>query len=1258
MQTTSIEGFRRPSQPPNAAAPTADMPMGIAGYVFGDLFAPPKLRALHDLFFDEVKAKAPDAFATFDRYRQCKGAGMKPEDVSTAILALAPHVSAFVSRLFRVERVTNELHGEVQKRSALFSFRRDFVKKRVLKDGAGDAFVAALAGGLPTAEAIARAAMKVAIADDLERKKDEELSVARTVMHFYEVDDVARKARKAGGAHWTDELRARANTLRAALSAIPAAKDACAVSAATATPSDDENEKVVAFALDAFEAWLASRKKNPHDQFLKWPSLHRAKNLDYAHLVEVERREPSIPEAFVGPEHERRERDGFSLTDRRMSPREVEQELDYCLLCHDRDKDSCTKGYRDPKTKEIKKNPLGVMLEGCPLGERISEMHAIRQMGDALGALAIVCVDNPMCPGTGHRICNDCMKACVFQKQEPVNIPQVETRVLTEVLSMPFGVEIYGFLTRWNPLNVERPYNLPYNGKNVLVVGLGPAGYTLSHHLTREGFCVAAIDGLKVEPLPGELVGTHDSPPAPIEDFGSLYRELDERLLLGFGGVSEYGITVRWDKNFLTVLYITLARNPLLEIFGGIRFGGTMTLEDAWGLGFDHVAIAAGAGRPTIIDMKNNLSRGIRKASDFLMALQLTGAYKKSSIANLQIELPAVVIGGGLTAIDTATELLAYYPVQIEKTYERIKVLTEERGETAVRLMFDDEEWVLLQKQLEHAKELEAERDAAAREGRDPKLQHLLDKWGGVTLVYRKGLNDSPAYRLNHEEVAKSLEEGVRYVENMSPEEAILDHTHHVKAVRFKRADGTTMEIPARTLCVAAGTSPNVTYEKEVPGTFQLDAKKQYFAPHAATVDESGKISLAPSKPREGFFTSYLHDNRAVSFYGDNHPHYAGSVVKAMASAKDGFPFVTKLFPEIAKLDASTQPARDAKLKAFVGTLKDLLVAEVVAVNRLTETIVEVVVKAKLAARKFKPGQFYRLQNFEAKAPVVSGTRLAMEGLALTGAWIDEEKGLLGTIVLEMGGSSRLCAALTPGEPVILMGPTGTPTEIAANETVLLCGGGLGNAVLFSIARAMKALGAKVLYFAGYKRGEDLFKQDEIEAHTDQVIWTTDTGKEIAPRRPQDAHYRGNIVQAMIAYAKGEVGSVVQADGTKRSRVRFGDVSRIIAIGSDRMMAAVKDARHGVLQPYLDPKHQAIGSINSPMQCMMKEICAQCLQKHRDPSTGKETVVFSCFNQDQELDRVDFVHLRERLRANSMQEKVSNAWLERLLKMKPSLIRV
>src|SRR5207302_2949580 len=109
-------------------------------------------------------------------------------------------------------------------------------------------------------------------------------------------------------------------------------------------------------------------------------------------------------------------------------------------------------------------------------------------------------------------------------------------------------------------------------------------------------------------------------------------------------------------------------------------------------------------------------------------------------------------------------------------------------------------------------------------------------------------------------------------------------------------------------------------------------------------------------------------------------------------------------------------------------------------------------------------------------------------------------------------------------------------------------------------------------------------------------------------------------------------------------------VDRIIAIGSDRMMAAVKAARHTTLAPFLKPEHVGIASINSPMQCMMKEVCAQCLQKHVDPVTGKETIIFSCFNQDQELDRVDFENLAARLRQNTTMEKLTSLWLEHLLK--------
>jgi NADPH-dependent glutamate synthase beta subunit-like oxidoreductase/NAD(P)H-flavin reductase len=891
----------------------------------------------------------------------------------------------------------------------------------------------------------------------------------------------------------------------------------------------------------------------------------------------------------------------------------------------------------------------------------------MRQAGELLAAMALIAIDNPMCPGTGHRICNDCMKACIFQKQEPVNIPQVETRVLTETLALPWGFEIYQLLTRWNPLNILRPTMKAYRGRNVLVVGVGPAGYTLAHHLACEGFGVVAVDGLKLEPLDEALVGTLDRAPAPIRDVSSLYSDLGERKLLGFGGVSEYGITVRWDKNFLTIIRLVLGRNRNIRMYGGVRFGGTMTLDDAWELGFDHVAISAGAGRPTIIDMKNNLACGIRKASDFLMALQLSGAYKHSSIANLQVSLPAVVIGGGLTAIDTATELLAYYQVEIEKELERYELLLASgHSELELRQRFDDSEWKTLQRHLEHGRALREEKRLASIERREPQVQRLLDAWGGVTLVYRKGMKDSPAYRLNHEEVAKSLEEGVRYVEHLSPVEAVLDAHSHVSALRFERANGELVEMPALTVCVAAGTSPNVIYEKEYPGTFELDDKGRFFRPYVARSDDSGNVTLErAAHAREGFFTSYRKDGHTVSFYGDNHPHYAGSVVRAMASAKDGYPHVAQLFPDPPAHDAAGQAAEDAKRRDLFARLDRELVPTVHAVNRLTPTIVEIVVDAPAAARKFRPGQFYRLQNFETFAPVVTAergstgdgrapalghARLAMEGLALTGAWVDVEKGLLGTIVLEMGASSRLCAALVPGEPIVLMGPTGQPTEIVKGETVLLCGGGLGNAVQFSIARAFKALGGRVLYFAGFRRGEDLFKREDIERWTDQVIWCTDSGAEIAPQRSQDRHFRGNIVRAMHAYGSGELGGV--------PAIPLREVARIIAIGSEGMMNAVREARHGLLAPLLDPRHLAIGSINSPMQCMMKEVCAQCLQKLRDPVTGEERVVFTCFNQDQDLDAVDFRNLRERLRANSMQEKLTNVWLEELLKSRPSVLRV
>ena len=1218
-----------------------DAELGIAGFTYADLYRPERLRDLAEAFYAQVAQEDQELHGRLMKYVRTRGEAFRGKDESDLLTAAAPHLSRFIARLFRLEEERNEQIEAVKRQDPIFAFKY-FVARRAMKNFPPEKVAAFDPEELSAALAELGRSL---LPEDF--SEDEELKVARLTVRLLDWEKALETSRKQKAPPPAEIAKAHAVVARSA----PAACRVMKRLGDGGAPDD-----FVSAALRLIEAWAGMCAAKARTRVRDWVSFRSPHHFDYANLVKIERPREDLPELMRGLEEHLRRRDGFRLTDRRGTLRQVLDEVHYCLICHERGKDSCSKGIRE-RDGSTKRNPLGIELQGCPLDEKISEMHSLKREGDSIAALALVMIDNPMCPGTGHRICNDCMKSCIFQKQEPVNIPQVETGVLTDVLKLPYGFEIYSLLTRWNPLNAKRPYALPYNGKNVLIVGLGPAGYTLAQYLLNEGFGVVGIDGLKIEPLKPEWLWDGTRPPRPIREISEITTELDRRVLAGFGGVSEYGITVRWDKNFLTMIHLTLARRRHFRFYGGVRFGGTLTIEDAWALGFDHIAIAAGAGRPTIIEMKNNLIRGIRQASDFLMALQLTGAFKRDSLANLQVRLPAVVIGGGLTAVDTATELAAYYPVQVEKMLDRHERLVAEFGEERVWAMFDEEEREIYREFLEHGRAIRDERRRAAAAGEQPDFVKLVRAWGGVSIVYRRRLQDSPAYRLNHEEVAKALEEGINFIENMNPVEAVPDRFGAVEAVVFERLrldpekgkwerSGELVRLPARTVCVAAGTSPNITYEKEHPGTFVLDERGAYFAPHKAVRDEDGNWHLVRAlKGEPAFFTSYEHgDKHFITFYGDNHPAYAGNVVKAMASAKHGYEQVAALFAdEIAALKPEERTARELDFKRFIERLDEELIARVVRVERLTPTIVEVVVRAPMQARKFHPGQFYRLQNYEADAPEIEGTRLMMEGLALTGAWVDKERGLLSLIVLEMGASSRLCALLRPGQQVVVMGPTGAPTEIPAGETVMLVGGGLGNAVLFSIARALRENGCRVIYFAGYRRGEDLFKREEIEAATDQVIWATDAGCEIEPKRPQDRHFRGNIVEAMRAYAEGRLG---------RKLFDLREVDRIIVIGSDGMMAAVKRARH----TYLKGAHVAIGSINSPMQCMLKEICAQCLQRHVDPLTGEEKCfVFSCFNQDQKLDEVDFNNLSSRLRMNSVQEKQSNMWLDLIFSRKGAI---
>jgi len=1148
------------------------------GLAFEDLYSLAGIARIDELFLEHLRDLDPMLLARLEAGRQ-DPASVTGKALSELLVDLGPVVDDFIAGLFNIREAVAELHGRHTTIKPIYTCKRLFVQRQATKKYK-EAAAATFDG----------AALEAALEGRFGEKLTES-SFARHVNGWLEAADEHGEAL-------------------------------------------DEAARYAAWAVFA----PAGQARWGSGILFKVPR----KTDDWA-LIETREVDRQGIHALSGPASHRRHRDGFDLTDTGMDLAHALDQANYCIWCHAQERDSCSKGLTERKTGAFKENVFGVDLTGCPLEEKISEMNLVKAEGYSIGALAIIAVDNPLCAATGHRICNDCMKSCIYQKQEPVDIPQIETRTLKDVLGLPWGFEIYSLLTRWCPLDLARPLPRPDSNRKVLVVGLGPAGFNLAHHLMNDGHTVVAVDGLKIEPLDPKISGVEADgrrvPFEPIEHVDDLREPLGDRVLAGFGGVAEYGITVRWDKNFLKIIRLLLERRERFAMYGGVRFGGTLTIDDAWDLGFDHIAMCAGAGRPNFVNVPNSLAKGVRMASDFLMALQLTGAARRDTVANLQLRLPVVVIGGGLTATDAATEALAYYPVQVEKFIKRYESLVERLGEARVQALWNDEERAT-DEFISHARAIRAERERAAAAGEDPDIAALVNGWGGVTIAYRRRMVDSPAYTGNHEELAKAMEEDVVFAEHLAPEAIHVDEFGTVENITFLRTelddDGrlkTTADeyqLPARTVLVAAGTQPNTVLAREDNSNLPpLDGK--YF--QAFDMEGHPVKPEAIDKPEHPqVFMSWFHHGQAMSFWGDLHPSYAGNVVKAMGGTKQAYPLVTEAM--------ARRPEPAGTGRELIERLDDELRARVSQVIRLTHNIVEVIVKAPLQAQNFHPGQFYRMQNYERLAPRRNDTVLAMEGLALTGAWVDTEKGLISSIVLEMGGSSNLCQLLEPGEPVVLMGPTGAPTEIAGGETVMLCGGGLGNAVLFSIGQAFRAAGSRVLYFAGYKEAVDRYHVENIEAAADVIVWCCDKDPGFQPSRPQDRAFVGNIVEAIAAYAEGELGETV---------IDTREVDRLIAIGSDRMMGAVAAARHGRLAPYLKPDHKAIGSINSPMQCMMKEICAQCLQMHHNPQTGEETVVFSCFNQDQELDLVDFSSLNRRLNQNAAQEKLTTLWIDQCL---------
>ncbi|MGH6975527.1 MAG: pyridine nucleotide-disulfide oxidoreductase, partial [Stellaceae bacterium] len=352
------------------------------------------------------------------------------KDESTLLIDLAPHLEDFVGILFGIGREIRGLQGRHDALAPMHTVKRLFVQRRATK-GVTPEQATTIDGP--------------ALAAELAKRFGEPLTELNFARHV---------------ARWLDSETTHAAELELA-------------------------------ARYAAWATLSPAGRTAHSTGVLFKQPHK---LDMLNLVQVEKRAVGDTTIDRYPPAKWRPRDGFKLTDAGTDLLGALDNANYCIWCHEQGKDSCSHGLKDKKTGAFQKSVFGVTLAGCPLEEKVSEMNMVKARGQSVGALAIAIVDNPMVAGTGHRICNDCMKACIYQKQEPVDIPQIETRTLKDVLELPWGFEIYSLLTRWNPLNLRRPMPKPESGYKVLVVGLGPAGFTLAHHLMNDGHAVFGVD--------------------------------------------------------------------------------------------------------------------------------------------------------------------------------------------------------------------------------------------------------------------------------------------------------------------------------------------------------------------------------------------------------------------------------------------------------------------------------------------------------------------------------------------------------------------------------------------------------------------------------------------------------------------------------------------------------------------------------------------------------------------------------------------
>ena len=142
------------------------------------------------------------------------------------------------------------------------------------------------------------------------------------------------------------------------------------------------------------------------------------------------------------------------------------------------------------------------------------------------------------------------------------------------------------------------------------------------------------------------------------------------------------------------------------------------------------------------------------------------------------------------------------------------------------------------------------------------------------------------------------------------------------------------------------------------------------------------------------------------------------------------------------------------------------------------------VIDAPRIARKQKPGQFVILRIYE------EGERIPV-----TIENSDPEKGTINIVVQAAGKTTTLLNSLNAGDSILdVVGPLGKPSEIRNYGTAVVVGGGVGTAMAYPTAAALKRAGNRVISIVGARNKELVILENEMREVSDTLLITSYDG--------------------------------------------------------------------------------------------------------------------------------------------------------------------